>query len=87
MTLFSSIPCVIILIAIAALNVLSNVFRGKLSLVLDLISIALHVVLAPIMLFSDCEISELALVYLFSAFVHILSVYVIKRVRRDKRDV
>ena len=84
MALFESIPGLIILIAIVALNVLSRVFRGKVPLILISLSIALHIAIAPVMLFSGCPFSELALVYIFSFFVFTLAVYIAKKKGESK---
>ncbi|MBQ7332812.1 MAG: hypothetical protein IJW38_00510 [Clostridia bacterium] len=86
MALFSSIPSIVILIAIAALNALSGALSGKLSLVFAIISIALHVTIAPIMLFAGCPLSELALVYMLSLFVYLFSCYIARKKGED-RDV
>ena len=76
MALFKSPPCIIIFAFIIVLHVLSRIFSGKLSALFSLVNIALHALIAPIMLLNECELSELALVYTVSLFVFLLSIYV-----------
>ena len=83
MTIFESIPAIVIFVLIIALHVLSRVFSGKPSFVLSLINIALHIAIAPVMLFAGCPFSELALVYSVSLFVHLLCIYVRRKEGHD----
>ena len=85
MELFGSIPSIIIACIIIALNVLSFSLRGRWQLVLSLVSIALHVALAPVMLLSGCPLSELALVYSASFFAYLLPIFIKKK--GEDRDV
>jgi len=82
MTFFESIPGIIIFAFIIVLHVLSRIFAGRLSLVLSIVNIALHVSLAPVMLFAGCPLSELALAYTVSLFLHLFLIYV----RREGDD-
>lgn len=79
MELFSSIPCILIAIAIIALNVAAAITGGKLSFWLTAAGIALHVAIAPLMLFEGLPLSELALVYLISLFAYLLPIYIIRK--------
>ncbi len=83
MELFGSIPSIIIACLAIVVNALAGIFRGRLSLVLTLVSIALHVALAPVMLLSSCPLSELALVYSATFFAYLLPIYIKKKGERD----
>lgn len=85
MELFASIPSIIIACFAIVLNVLAAVFKGRVALGLTLLSIALHVLLAPVMLLSACPLSELALVYSVSFFAYLLPIFVKKK--GESRDL
>ena len=76
MVLFGSLPCIAVFILIIALHVLSRIFSGKLSLVFLFLNIALHVLIAPLLLLVGAPFSEITLVYMVSLFVFLLSIYV-----------
>ena len=83
MELFGSIPSIIIACLAIALNALSGSLRARLALIFSLISIALHIALAPVMLLAGCPLSELALVYSASFFAYLLPIYIKKKGEND----
>lgn len=84
MELFGSVPSIMIACIIIALNALTPCLRGRLALALSIVSIALHVALAPVMLLSGCPLSELALVYSASFFAYLLPIFIIRKKGEDR---
>ena len=85
MELFLSIPSMIIAALAIALNALSGAFGGRKAFIFSLVSIGLHIALAPVMLLSGSPLSELSLVYSVSFFAYLLPIYIKKK--GDRRDV
>ena len=85
MELFGSIPCILLAIAVIFLNAIAAIFSGRISFVLTLVSLGLHVAIAPVMLLSLCPLSELALVYSASFFAYLLPIYIKKK--GEKNDL
>lgn len=89
MVIFTQPIPLIILILMTALNVASVLFEGIKAKIYTYVAIALHIAIAPALLFSGAELVELALAYMISLFATVLTAYIkgrVKKRREHKED-
>lgn len=77
------IPCIIIALMIG-LHVLSEILRGRLALLVNVINICLHAALAAAELYLGASLGEITLLYATSLLVYLsLSAFLLKKEKRD----
>ena len=86
------IPCIIIALMIG-LHVLSEILRGRLALLVNVINICLHAALAAAELYLGASLGEITLLYATSLLLYLLlAVFLLKKKddgaeRREDRDL